>query len=144
MTAPTAQRELHDPINGRVPDLDSPAVRARARASMPVTGRDRNEKADRSTRKGWSAWTAVPDSLQQAWVQSSLDPKRIPAGNGGLKVLWLVSNWTDRLLWFAVALIAPAGLTGAVRWAAQRPTRRWATLIVLAALTGAVIIGKVL
>ncbi len=143
MTAPTTQRELHDPVNGRVPDVDSPAVRARARASMPVTGRDRNEKADRSTReRGWSPWTAVPASLAQAWTASKVDPKRVPAKNGTLRLLWQVSNWTDRLLWFALALLLPAAATGAVRWLAQRPSRRWLTKLTLAALIGAYLIGR--
>lgn len=81
----------------------------------------------------------MPASLQQLWQLSKVDPKRVPAGDSVLAGLWQVSNWADRLLWFALALICPAALTGAVRWAAERPSRRWITKLVLAALTGAVI-----
>ncbi len=137
----TTERELHSPVNGTVPTVDSPAVRARARV-IPDTQRDGNEKPDRSTReRGWSVWTAQPGSLQQVWRQSAVDPKRIPAKNGLLKLLWHVDNWTTRLLMFALAVL-PTALSAGARWCAQRPTRRWALKFTVAALAVALILGK--
>ena len=61
MTATTTQREIRSPHNGRVPDVDSPAVRARARASVKVTdGEIKKDGWISSFLASWWAWTTRP------------------------------------------------------------------------------------
>lgn len=81
----------------------------------------------------WWAWTARPTSLRAAWHLSAVNRTRIPLGATPLGLLWRLSNLTDRLVMFVLALIAPTVLTGPLRWLAARPTRRWAFYLVVAA-----------
>ncbi|MER7331729.1 MULTISPECIES: hypothetical protein [unclassified Micromonospora] len=143
MTTTVTEREIRSPINGRVPKLDSPPAPARAGARVPVTLSF--SKAWSAVRAGccsWWAWTARPASLSGLWAASAVDTKRIPANAGPLRAAWQVSNWTDRLLMFAVIAVAPTFLTGPLRWLAARPTRRWAFYLVLAAFAATFTLGK--
>lgn len=146
MTTTTTQREIRSPINGRVPNQDSPGVSAPARATIPTTDSDGNRKTTRLSFGSWLArrwaWTARPDSFAGTWAASRVDRKRIPNDAGLLSAVWHVSNWTDRLIMFVLILIAPAFLTGPLRWLAPRPMRRYGLYFVLAALTVALLTGR--
>lgn len=140
------EREVPARHNGYVPTLDSPAVRAPARARVPVTKSDRKIPAVGGSitvaARRWWAFTARPVSLRALWRLSAVDPKRIPGKHGGLHAAWFVSNWTDRLLMFALITLAPTALTGPLRWAATRPTRRWGLYLVTVALTVTYALGR--
>lgn len=147
----TTEREILSPHNGRVPRLDSPPAPARAGARVTATKRNRKSVAVRLTgllvvarvgARRWWAFTARPSSLRAAWRLSAVDVKRIPGRNGVLRIVWQVSNWTDRLALFALILAAPTVLTGPLRWLAARPTRRWGFYIVTVALAATYILGK--
>lgn len=143
MTITATKSEILSPRNGRVPKLDSPAVSARARAMVTVT--DRIGKVLADVRVGccrWWAWTARPLSLRAAWALSAVDAKRIPGKSGGLRLLWKLSNATDRLLMLGLLLAAPTFLTGPLRWLAVRPTRRWGFYLVTAAMAAIYLSGK--
>lgn len=143
MTAPTTQRDLRSPVNGRVPEVDSPAVRAQARASIPVTKSDAKRKRLRfSFQPKMPAWTARPDSLAGTWAASAVDGRRIPNTSRAFRALWTISNFTDRLIMFALILIAPTLLTGPLRHLAQRPTRRYGLYLTVLALTITLLIGR--
>jgi hypothetical protein len=80
-------------------------------------------------------WTAQPVSLREAWRLSAIAPSRVPPrAPWWLVAGWRLSNWTDRLAWFLLMLIAPCGLQGPLRWLAVRPTRRLGTYVVAAGL----------
>ena len=135
MTVTATEREIRSPQNGRVPRLDSPAARAGTRARVPVTARVGQIRASLVLAgRRWWAFTARPSSLRAAWALSAVDPKRIPGNAGPLRILWQVSNWTDRLVVFSLIMLAPTGVTGPLRWIAARPTRRFGFYIVLTAL----------
>jgi hypothetical protein len=141
MTTTTTQRENLSGINGRVPEVDSPAVSARARARLTDTESNGNREVGASPRNWW-AWTTRPASLRDTWANSAVDKTRIPAANPVLHGAWQVSNWTDRLIMFALIVLLPAALTGPLRWCATRPTRRYGLYLTLAALTGAYLLGR--
>jgi hypothetical protein len=143
MTATTTEREILSKTNGRVPDLDSPAARARARASIPVTDSE-IKKADwvASLLDSWWVWTAQPTSFQAVWRMSAVDRTRIPNNSTVLRLLWRVSNWTDRLVMFALILTLPTAFTGGLRLIAQRPMRRVGLYLTLAALAGLYLYGR--
>lgn len=132
MTASVTEREIPSGVNGRAPQVDSPAVSTRAGARIPVTKSSRKistgvavvKAATVRAARRWWMWTARPASLATAWRLSGVDGTRIPLRNGFLNRMWLVSNWTDRLCMFLLALAAPTFLTGPLRWIAARPTRR--------------------
>lgn len=139
----TTEREILSPRNGRAPRLDSPAVSTRARARIGVA--ERAGKALVTVRLGccrWWAWTARPLSLRATWATSAIDAKRIPGKAGGLRLLWKVSNATDRLIMFGLVLVAPTVLTGPLRWLAARPTRRWGFYLVSMAAVAIFVTGK--
>lgn len=143
MTATTTQREIRSPHNGRVPEVDSPAVRARARASIEVTDSEINGRGRISAiASSWWVWTAQPLSLQEMWRLSAVDPKRIPNDAGLLRLAWKASNGTDRLLMFLLVLLVPTALTGPVRWLTCRPTRRYGLYLVTVLLVVALLIGR--
>jgi hypothetical protein len=145
VTTTTTRSDVRSPLNGRVPDLDSPAVRQRARANVPVADSNRNKSArvvSAGLLRRWWGWTARPLSLRATWAQSAVDSTRIPLNNTALRLLWQASNFTDRLVMFALILIVPTALTGPLRWCAVRPTRRWALYLTLTALAGAYLIGR--
>jgi hypothetical protein len=68
------------------------------------------------------------------WTQSRVDAARVPLRSRPLRLLWWLSNATDRMVMFAVVLAAPTALTGPLRWIAARPTRRYGFYLLLAAL----------
>lgn len=143
MTTTVTEREIRSPHNGRVPQLDSPPAPARAGARVPVTlSFSKAWTAARSTCASWWVWTARPAPLTDLWAASAVDTKRIPANVGVLRIAWQVSNWTDRLVMFAVIAAAPTFLTGPLRWLAARPTRRWAFYLILAAFAATFALGK--
>lgn len=143
MTTIVTEREIRSPINGRVPRLDSPPAPARAGARLPVTlSFGKVWSAVRAGCCTWWAWTARPASLAELWTASAVDSKRIPANFGPLRVAWQVSNWTDRLLMFALIAVAPTFATGPLRYLATRPTRRWAFYVLLAVFITAHALGK--
>lgn len=80
----------------------------------------------------WWGWTSRPTSLRAAWRASAVNRDRIPLGSTPFGLIWRLSNWTDRLLFFALVMIAPTALTGPLRWLAARPTRRWAFYLLAA------------
>jgi hypothetical protein len=139
-------REIPAKTNGALPRLNSPAVRAPARARVPITQRVGKISAGAgSITAGWRRWwgfTARPMSLRALWRLSTVDRQRIPGKSGALLILWHISNWTDRLAMFALILALPTGLTGPLRWAAQRPTRRVGLYLVIAALVAVYLIGR--
>lgn len=137
------ESEMRSDHNGRVPEVDSPAVRADARANVPVT--DSGIKRGDRIRVGVTSWwllAAEPMTLRELWAASGVDRKRIPRDNLPLRVLWHVSNWTDRLLMFALIAVAPTIATGPLRWCAARPTRRIGLYLTLAALIGLYLHGR--
>lgn len=122
---------------------DSPAVRAPARARLPIT--DSEIKWGDRVRQAFTSWwllTAEPMTLRALWTASAIDRNRIPADNPTLRVLWQVSNWTDRLAMFALLAITPTCLTGPLRWCATRPARRYSLHLTLAAFMGAYLYGR--
>lgn len=143
MTSTTTQREIRYPINGAVPGVDSPAVPMRARARIPVTDGDANRKTTRMSfvARTWQ-WTARPASLADTWAASRVDRKRVPNDSGLLRALWTVSNFTDRLIMFALILVAPTFLQGPLRWLAVRPARRYGLYLTVLALIAAYLIGR--
>ena len=61
----------------------------------------------------WWVFTARPMSLRAAWrLSGAVDARRVPAGSPIATALWWWSNRTDRLLLFALAILAPTVLTG--------------------------------
>ena len=143
MTVTTTEREILSKTNGRAPDLDSPAVRARARASIPVTDSE-IKKTGRvaSFLASWWVWTARPTSFQDTWRMSAVDRTRIPNDSTVLRVLWHAGNWSERLIMFALILTLPTAFTGGLRLIAPRPTRRAGLYLTLAALTGLCLYGS--
>lgn len=76
--------------------------------------------------------TRHPIALADAWRRSDvIDPRRIPDESDFWALMWLISNRVDRIIWFGIYLIAPTFLAGGVLYVAERPTRRWGTVIVL-------------
>jgi sterol desaturase/sphingolipid hydroxylase (fatty acid hydroxylase superfamily) len=118
-------------------------VSARARARIPITLRVRKGLVFlTASGRRWWAWTARPLSLRAAWALSAVDPKRIPGRSKTLHLMWQASNATDRLFMFALILALPTALTGFLRWAAVRPTRRWGLYLVLAVFTALLALRK--
>jgi hypothetical protein len=72
--------------------------------------------------------------LREVWKASAVDRHRIPANSTPLRILWALSNWTDRLVLLAVLLAAPTFLQVPLRAIAKRPTRRYGFYLVVAAL----------
>lgn len=146
MTATTTPRDFRSPTPGAVPGVNSPGASTGARANIPVTDGDGNSKTTRLSFGSWLgrqwAWTARPDSYAGTWAASRVDPRRIPGNARPLRLAWLLSNLADRPLMFALILISPTGLTGPLRWIAQRPARRWGLYLTLAALGAALLIGR--
>jgi len=151
MTVTATEREIRSPHNGRVPSVDSPAAPARTGARVTVTKRGgksiRVRVAETLTvvRVGvrrWWVWTSRPSSLRAAWALSAVDEKRIPGKARPLRLLWKVSNGTDRLIMFVLVLAAPTFATGPLRWIAARPTRRWGFYLVSTALAVTYLTGK--
>lgn len=142
----TTEREVPARINGASPKVDSPAVRAPARARIPVTesgGKISSGAASiKAAAAAWWGFTARPMSLRDLWAASAVDPKRIPGKHGGLTAAWHVSNWTDRLFMFALIAVLPTALTGPLRWFAARPTRRIGLYIVTVALAATYALGR--
>lgn len=135
MTVTVTPREIRSPQNGAVPGVDSPAVSTRARARIPVTVRIGKIVAGvKVAGARWWGWTARPLPLGDMWTQSTVDVGRIPNKSGALRILWQVSNWTDRLVIFALIMAAPTAATGPLRWIACRPTRRWGMYLTTATL----------
>ncbi len=98
---------------------ERPGVRRRARRALSQ----------------WWVWTQRPQSYRGAWDESAVDVTRLPAGSPWwLLKAWQVSNWLDRPLLFALMVVFPAGLQGPLRWVAVRPTRRWGTYLLVAAV----------
>lgn len=146
MTATTTPREVRSQINGVVPGIDSPAVPERARARVTDTKRDVKPSKAKTPRRvpsleNWWVWTSTPASYSGTWAGSNVDRSRIPTNNTLLYLLWQVSNWTDRLIMFALILIAPTALTGSLRWLAARPARRYTLYLTIAAFIAAYLIG---
>jgi hypothetical protein len=151
MTVTVTEREIRSQHNGRVPTVDSPAAPARAGARLVVTKRGGKSirvrvvellTALRVGARRWWAWTARPSSLRAAWALSAVEVKRIPGKAGPLRILWKVSNATDRLVMFVLVMAAPTFATGPLRWLAARPTRRWGFYIVSTALAVTYLTGK--
>jgi hypothetical protein len=92
----------------------------------------------------WWAWTERPLSLRGTWRASAVNTARVPLGDGGLALLWKISNATDRLIMFALVLVAPTVLTGPLRWITARPTRRYGFYLIVLALTGAAVFTTLL
>jgi hypothetical protein len=118
------------------PGADSPYER---RATRILT-RARPRLAERSARfrraaAGWWLLTARPMSIQDAWRASgAVEPERIPLRSRPLRLAWRWSNRTDRVLLFALGLLVPSCLVGALLWVAARPSRRlgfWAVALAL-------------
>jgi hypothetical protein len=113
--------------------IDTPADEPPANDEQP-TPRQRLADA-RSRLRGWWLWTERPLSYAATWRLSAVDRRRLPKGGPWwLLKLWQVGNGSERLVWFAVMLLAPCGAQGMLRWAAARPTRRWGTYLLLALL----------
>ena len=135
--------EVISQMTDRVRTEDSPAVRAGARGSLKVT--DSQIKTGDRMRQAFTSWwllTAEPMTLRALWTASAVNRKRIPLDNPLLRGLWHVSNWTDRLIMFALLAITPTALTGPLRWTAVRPTRRYGLYLTLTALTGLYLYGR--
>ena len=84
-------------------------------------------------------FTRQPISLAEAWQRSGVvEPRRSPDDSDFWKLMWLISNRFDRVLWFGIYFLAPTFLAGGVLWVAERPTRRWGTVIVLVFVLAAI------
>lgn len=140
------EREIPARTNGSAPRLDSPAVRASARASVSITERvgkiSGMGRSITAAARTWWGFTARPATIAELWQASAVDRKRIPGKADTLHALWQVSNWTDRLIMFAAIAAAPTSVTGPLRWLAARPTRRWAFYLVTAALAVTYQLGR--
>lgn len=139
----TTQGEIRSARNGRVPEVDSPAMSTRARARIPVT-QSEIKKGDRISRavSGWWGLHVRPLSTAEAWTLSRLDKARIPSDSALIRALWAVSNWTDRLIMFAVIQVAPTFVQAPLRWIACRPTRRYGFYLTVSALTALYHFGR--
>lgn len=96
-----------------------------------------------ATRRWW-VFTSRPMSLRVAWRLSGvIDAKRVPGGSPLLAAAWWWSNRTDRLILFALAVLAPTILTGPILWCAVRPSRRLGLYAVVGVLwaVGAIAAG---
>lgn len=140
---PVTHGSLLLPPQTRGTGPEDPPARARARARVEDTLSDGKSgtrrgliPAVRAAVAAWWAWTATPATLADTWTASAVAKPRVPGKSGLLTFLWKISNGTDRLLMFGLILIAPTGLTGPLRWAATRPTRRYGTY----ALTGVLLL----
>ena len=81
-------------------------------------------------------WTRQPTSFDEAWQRSGdIDMDRVPDQSDFFAFLWLLSNRTDRYIWFGLYFIAPASLAGGVLYLAERPTRRWGAVIAIVLVT---------
>jgi hypothetical protein len=130
------------PAPDPAPGGDSPPAHTRVRARVPGSAAGGNPLSAslRAALAGWWAWTEQPASLRDTWKASALDAARIPGKRGWLRVVWLISNCTDRLAWFALLTVVPPALQGPARWIAARPTRRWALYLIAAGLAVAVLV----
>lgn len=111
--------------DGGAPDSPSPrAPRWHARWDTAV----------RALHSSW-LFTADPIPAPDVWEQSKVDTSRIPKGPGAhlCEIVWQLSNWTDRLpfyaLIWALAWLPDRRWTrwidGPTRYIFVRPTRRW-------------------
>jgi sterol desaturase/sphingolipid hydroxylase (fatty acid hydroxylase superfamily) len=143
MSTVTTDGEIPSTPKPGGPPVDSPAVSTRARARVPVTVGIGNVLATvRGTWSRWWAWTARPLSLRATWHLSRVDSRRVPGDSTLLRVLWRLSNTTDRLLMFALVLTAPTFLTGPLRWLVARPTRRWGLYLTVAVFAVALLVTR--
>jgi hypothetical protein len=101
-----------------------------------------------AARTSWPA-TVTPRTRTDTWEASKVDIARIPqaAGADHAEILWKISNATDRIILFGLAILIgliPRAdrVAGAGYWLAERPWRRWPalwlTLTAVAWLIGAV------
>ena len=136
MTAVT-ESEIRSSRGPGVAQQDSPAVPTRTRARIPVTqsiGKiSQVQAAIKLAARRWWVWTERPASLATAWRLSAVQSSRTPGNSAVLRTLWTISNRSDRLAVFALALLLPTFLTGPLRWIVQRPTRRVGLYLILAA-----------
>ena len=85
----------------------------------------------------WWVYTARPMSLRVAWrLSGAVDTTRVPGCSPAAAAVWWWANRTERLLLFAVVILAPTVLTGPLLWCAARPSRRLGLYVVLAGLAG--------
>lgn len=90
----------------------------------------------------WPGWDRRPPTRKDAWRRSEvLHTTRVPADSQLLIFFWEASNYTDRFLFFALAILvdlltrkAPRrvrnALAGPLYHFAQHPTRRWVAYLV--------------
>jgi hypothetical protein len=88
----------------------------------------------RSSFAEWWAWTARPAALRDLWHGSKVDRSRVPGDAKALRILWSISNGTDRLVLLVLVLVAPTWLQLPLRAVARRPTRRYGLYVAVAAL----------
>jgi hypothetical protein len=126
--------KVDPPIADNAYESARPPTRARAR--LTVTHRiDRWVDITRSAAGSWWLLTTRPLSMRAAWKASRLvDPHRVPLRSRPLQLAWRWSNRTDRILLFALALLAPSCLMGPLLWVAARPSRRLGFWLVVLAL----------
>jgi hypothetical protein len=58
----------------------------------------------------------------------------VPGDAKALRILWSISNGTDRLVLLVLVLVAPTWLQLPLRAVARRPTRRYGLYVAVAAL----------
>lgn len=131
------------PLAPATPDagVDRARVIARSRARLEATLGD--VKALHTAGRVWSvvvadarSWwlvAAEPPSLSAWLAAQSPAERRVPAGSGLLRGLWIVHNWTFGALVAAVSIVlflAAAGL----RWLAGHPARFWMAVAMASAL----------
>lgn len=121
--------------------VDRARVLARARARLAVTFGDvkglhtagRFWSVAAADARRWWLVAAQPPSLTGWLAGQRPAERRVPAGNGLLRGLWVVDNWTTGLA-TNIASIVLFLAAGGLRWLAGHPLRRWAFFILAAAL----------
>lgn len=123
--------------------VDSPSVRARARARLAATLRDvKVLRRPRRTlvsdlRRAW--WVVVrPPSLGEWWQSLRPDPLAVPAGSPLIRWAWIADSYTTGLILAGLSIMFHVA-GSATRWAAKHPLRRWALITTVAATVAALV-----
>lgn len=125
----------------RVGGVDRARVLTRARARLAVTFGDvkiltqagRVWSVVAADARRWWLLAAEPPSLTSWLAGQAPAERRVPAGNGLLRGLWIVHNWTFGVVTTAASVLLLL-VGGALRWLAGHPLRFWMACAMACAL----------